>query len=277
MLRRFAFTTAVFFVLGLGVLAGPALADTVIGQTVTSGASCVPSGWVGFDVGAPVSYTVPAGGGTITSWSTQAGPDSGTQLALVVVRPLGGSQYKVVAISATETLTPSVINTFPVSISVQGGDVIGAWVVNDSYVCDVTSDPGDPLLFEFTTPTVGATLTTSLDPGVLMNISATLVLAGAAVPQVNNVFLCYSKFEQDGGAVFNVNEEDVLLKSGAFWTPDAVAGNVTGGDNIGAYHLACNPPSSLTSTGQLLDDGGNVIPASAMGIDSTDGLYPIFG
>jgi hypothetical protein len=32
-----------------------------------------------------------------------------------------------------------------------------------------------------------------------------------------------------------------------------------------------------TSTGQLIDDGGNVIPASAMGIDSTDGLYPIFG
>jgi len=277
MLRRSVLLLAVVCVVGLGVMAGPALAGTVLGQTVTSGDVCA-SGWVGFIPSGSVSYTVPAGGGTITSWSTLAGSTGGTQLAFVVGRPTGTpDQYKIIAISDTETLTPNVINTFPVSIAVQGGDVIGAWVVNDGWVCDYpTGNSADQLDYLFTTPTVGSTIDFDVSSEYLLNISATFNGGGVAIPQVNNVFLCYSRFEQDGGAVFNVNQEDALVKAG-YWVPDAVAGNVVGGDNIGAYHLVCNPPSGLSQTNQFLDDGGNVIAASLLGADSTDGLYPILG
>lgn len=275
MLRRFAASTAVVCVVGLGVGAGPALADTVLGQTVTSGNVC-SSGWVGFIPSGSVSYTVPTGGGTITSWSTQAGSASGTQLAFVVGRPTGTSdQYKIIAISATETLTPNVINTFPVSIAVQGGDVIGAWVVNDGWICDLTGNSADLLDFVYTTPTVGSTIDFSLTSGYLLDISATLSGgAGAWVPPPNHVFLCYSKFEQDGGAVFEVAQQDALVKQG-YWLPSAILGNVTGSDNIGAYHLVCNSPSGVAATGSVLDGGGVVVSASPAG--NADGYYPILG
>ena len=229
-----------------------------------------------------VTYTIPAGGGTITSWSTQTGADGG-QMALVVGHPTGTlDQYTIVAESAVETLTANSLNTFPVSIAVHAGDVIGYYLASGTPAEECafnTGNGGDSLDLGFGAPSaVGTVFGTPIqNAGFLLDLSVTLVPGGAAAPQVNNVFMCYSKFEQDGGAVFNVNQEDALLKTGGFWTPDAVAGNVAGGDNIGAYHLVCNPPTSLAPTSQLLDDGGDVIPASTMGVNSTDGLYPILG
>lgn len=277
MLRRFAFTTAVVCVFGLGVLAGPALADTTIGTTTGSFVGC-GGPFTAFEasVGTPgVSYTIPAGGWVISSWSTRTGAFVG-QMALVVGRPTGiANQYTIVAESSVETLTANALNTFPVSIGVQGGDVIGFYLAG-SDECALGGSGGDDLVYAGGEPAVGTTFNTSFSAGgVLLNLSATLAPAvGTAVPQVNNVFLCYSKFEQDGGAVFNVNEQAALLKSG-FWLPSAVAGNVAGGDNIGVYHLVCNPPTGLAAMSVSLDDGGDVLPNS-VAADGT-GYYPILG
>ncbi|MGH2934042.1 MAG: hypothetical protein ACRDL2_05935 [Gaiellaceae bacterium] len=278
-MRRFLGVTGFVCVLGFGVLAGPALADTTIGTTSGTLVGC--SGpFTAFQAAlatAGVTYTVPAGSWTITSWSTRTDGAAGQMMGLVVGRPTGtADQYTIVGESAVQTLTANTLNTFPVSITVQGGDVIGYYIPGSTDCAFSTGNGGDSLdLGTGGEPAVGSTFDTpDRNAGYILDLSVTLAPTGT-VEQVNHVFLCYSKFEQDGGASFDVDQQDALLKTG-YWTPDAVAGNVTGADNIGAYHLMCNPPSGVAQTSQLLDGGGNVIPASVVG-SATDGYYPILG
>jgi hypothetical protein len=70
------------------------------------------------------SYTVPASG-LITSWSTNAGGDSGQKLTFKVYRPAGAGVYRVVGHDGPQMLAPSTINTFQTAIQVQPGDVLG--------------------------------------------------------------------------------------------------------------------------------------------------------
>jgi PASTA domain len=70
------------------------------------------------------SYMVPEAG-VLTSWSTSAGPGAGQALTLKVYRPAGGTTYAVLAQDGPRSLTPSVLNTFPIDIPVQAGDVLG--------------------------------------------------------------------------------------------------------------------------------------------------------
>ncbi len=76
-------------------------------------------------VAAGPSYAVPAPGGVITSWSTSAGPGLGQKYEMKVYRQTGTGSYTVVAHDGPRPLTPSVLNTFPVSIPVQAGDIVG--------------------------------------------------------------------------------------------------------------------------------------------------------
>ena len=92
------------------------------------------------------SYVVPQAG-TLTSWSTAAGPGAGQAVSLKVYRPVSGTIYSVVGQDGPRALTPSVLDTFPIDIPVQAGDVIGlndgeAAIVNDA--CQFyTSSLGD--------------------------------------------------------------------------------------------------------------------------------------
>jgi PASTA domain len=70
------------------------------------------------------SYVVPQAG-VLTSWSTAAGPGIGQAVSLKVYRPLGGTIYSVIGQDGPRSLVPSVLNTFPIDIPVQAGDVIG--------------------------------------------------------------------------------------------------------------------------------------------------------
>jgi hypothetical protein len=83
-------------------------------------------------------------------------------------------------------------------------------------------------------------------------------LGGGAAPHVNHVFARYSKYEQDSGQVVDADTAQMLLDLGE-WLPDALPGNVPGGDNIGSYHLACNPPAGAQPTGLYLGDGGDTL------------------
>ena len=87
-------------------------------------------------------YAVPAGGGLLTSWSTFAGNPGGV-MSLMIFRPTAvAGTYSVVAESPVQTLTASVLNTFPASIALQGGDLIGFW--SDAAACGtVTGASGD--------------------------------------------------------------------------------------------------------------------------------------
>jgi hypothetical protein len=109
-------------------------------------------------------------------------------------------------------------------------------------------------------PTIGATLAggRAADKTVLsVTMTLTPLVAGAA-QKVNHAFLCYSKWEEDGGQVIEADMAQALLDLGR-WLPVALPGTIPGGDNIGGYHLACNPPPGAQPTGFYLGGGGDTL------------------
>ncbi len=184
-------------------LSGVASADVTLGSTTApSGAqsdSCFQSSASENEVVAQITddpstpYTVPSGGGEITSWSTATALDEvGSSLTLVIVHPDGGSKYTVVG-ADTETLPtplPAVATFRPGQpIIVNSGDVLGLYS-SDS---DALNAPicfwnggavplGDSLngLPDGSTPAPGQALVT--DPGTgpsgfgyMLDVSATVV------------------------------------------------------------------------------------------------------
>ena len=103
--------------------AGSALASTTVGENI--GGS--PCGSVTSFVVADTNYVVPAGGGTITSFSFASVPGDATDpIDFLVLRPAGGT-YTVVGETPTFTLAGTGLETFPANISVRAGDIIGFW------------------------------------------------------------------------------------------------------------------------------------------------------
>ncbi len=81
------------------------------------------------------SYTVPAGGGVITSWSHKAGSAAGRELGLKVWQRTGvATDFTAVGQSGLKVLTTSTVNTFAVRIPVQAGDVLGLRMGNPSSI-----------------------------------------------------------------------------------------------------------------------------------------------
>lgn len=243
------------------VWAGSALADAGIGQTTPTPVGCM-SDVAAFQTGVSSgqSFTVPSGTWVLTSWSTQASSETGPMQALVGEPTGNPNEYTVVGESATENLTANTLNTFSTSIVVQGGDVLGFWLGGLTSCVNSTGNGADTYVdvSEGSSPSVGSTTTYTAYTGEIMNISATLTpLSSAAIRPPNHMFVCYSKYEQDGGALFTNGAGAAQIAAGG-WAPVALSGNVTGGDNIGTYHLACNPPSGSTPTGAYLSDGGVV-------------------
>jgi RTX calcium-binding nonapeptide repeat (4 copies) len=122
--------------LSLTASASPAGAAVTVGQTGPVAATCAAGvDWAQVNVSSGNSYVVPslppASALTITSWSHQAFTGMGRKLKLKVYRPVAGLTYTVVAQEARD-LTESVLNTFPTSIAVQAGDVLGITTAADS-------------------------------------------------------------------------------------------------------------------------------------------------
>jgi hypothetical protein len=275
MLRRIALVTALLAAVTVFGTAAPALAATVIGQTaVTNGIGCGGATRIQTGVAsAGSSFAVPTGNWLLTGWSTLAG-SSGGQMAAVVTHPTGTpGQYTIVAVTPTETLTANTLNTFSASISVQAGDILGLWGSGSNCVLS-TGNGGDGEAFSSgSAPLAGSTLSLTAYSGYILDISATLTqVASAAVRQPDSVFLCYSKYERDGGAVFEAGQA-AELSAGGYWSPAAVAGVVEGGTNLGTYHLECNPSATLNPTAVYVGGGGDVV--SDPGSASTLGYYRI--
>lgn len=74
--------------------------------------------------GSVPSYTIPTAG-VLTSWSTNAAAGGGQTLGMKVFRPVAPGVFLVVGHSGPNLLSPSVLNTFPVHIPVQAGDILG--------------------------------------------------------------------------------------------------------------------------------------------------------
>jgi hypothetical protein len=122
-----------------------------------------------------------------------------------------------------------------------------------------------------------ATAATATSPCVAWTVGP--VAAAAAPVHTSAMYLCYSKFEHDGGMVVDANAAADALKAG-MWAPSAVKGNLPDGpgvENMGAYHLACNPDPSLKPTGNYVDNNGQVWDATYATSVGYVGVYPEVG
>jgi hypothetical protein len=141
----------------LGVAATPASARTQIGETFVPDISG-GSGITYLQVGSPSAQSTVPFAGTITSWSFQAAPLGPPTLVFKVARPAGGNDFTIVGEDGPRAMVAGALNTFPVSIPVQAGDVIGHYkTVGGPFLRTAASDyvvqhmVGDPALG--TTPT----------------------------------------------------------------------------------------------------------------------------
>jgi len=108
-------------------------------------------------------------------------------------------------------------------------------------------------------------------------ISGAAAAAAAPIPQVSNMYLCYSKWEQDGGMVVDAKDAAADMKSG-MWAPSAVKGNLPDGpglENVGAYHLSCNPDPALKATGGYVDNNGAAWDGGYAASTGFVGVYPV--
>jgi hypothetical protein len=125
-------------VASFALLAGTASAQVIVGQVApaTPTESFCSGSWDEFQLGVSsgASYTIPAPGGVLTSWSTNAGPGAGQILTMKVFRPVGAGTFSVVAHDGPRPLLPSALNTFPLStpIAVLPGDIVGIHLLTGS-------------------------------------------------------------------------------------------------------------------------------------------------
>jgi Ca2+-binding RTX toxin-like protein len=254
--RALALATATLATLAL---AAPAQADTTIGQTGgTVTCLAIPI------LRADTNYVVPAGGGTITSFSFQSvAANAGQQLDFLVLRPAGGSNYTVVGKTGVVTLAGDgaleVVATDPV-IPVQGGDILGFWHPGELAACfrDVASGGGQILSDADTNdPSVGDAVSLRQGTGTTaLNLSANLVTrrCQGQVPTIVGT---------DGSDTLRgTNGDDVIAAKGG---GDTVTG--LGGDD-----LVCGGSGNDKLRGQGGDDtlnggGGNDVHRGGGGTD----------
>jgi hypothetical protein len=133
-------------VVALALLPGVASAATVIGQTSSGGDTCAAGSTASFvqSQSASSAYSVPAGGGVITSWTHNAQGGAGQMAKLKVYRPHPGPNgFLVVGHSDPAPLSPG-ISVHPTRLPVQAGDVIGITNAGSASIrCTFTGGAGD--------------------------------------------------------------------------------------------------------------------------------------
>ncbi|HEY1456947.1 MAG TPA: hypothetical protein VGF15_00385 [Solirubrobacteraceae bacterium] len=89
-----------------------------------------------------LSYTVPAPGGVITSWSEAPAGRTGSERLLVARPTTTQGRYTVLALSPVETVSGTENQTFPVRIPVQAGDLLGLEPTTPGLFCTFSEDFG---------------------------------------------------------------------------------------------------------------------------------------
>jgi len=139
--------------LSLIASASPAAASVTIGQVAPPSPPATCFGDATFDWVQPTvpgnSYVVPVAG-TITSWSTSATAGAGQTFKMKVWRQVSGSTYMAVGHEGPRPLTGGVLNTFPASVPVKAGDVLGANNKRPPDSACVFSAPGEGPLASMT-------------------------------------------------------------------------------------------------------------------------------
>jgi hypothetical protein len=136
-MARWRWSTLVVALAVLSLPPASASASIILGQTGPSSFGDCSGGSayteLQFSTAGPPSYTVPAGGGVITSWSHQGGASEAGQLKLKMYRVVTSpTLYTVVGQSSFTSMTPNVLIGGITRIPVQAGDVLGYTRAADS-------------------------------------------------------------------------------------------------------------------------------------------------
>lgn len=165
-------------VVGLSLAPAGAATNTTIGQAAGDVICSFTPGSANYvQVTSPsVSYTVPAGGGLITSWSIDSGTHGGTK-QLELWRPLGGSNYMLVGTSPAQAIVANTgVSTYVLStpLAARAGDLLGMNATSDA-ACGAALAGSQSYFSDGATPPLGSTITIAGLPiqGTL-NIAATL-------------------------------------------------------------------------------------------------------
>ena len=177
-LKRLAVAASVA-ALSLAASASPAGASVKIGQIGNPGSVGQDTDLFQATVTSGISYVVP-GTGTITFWTTYGGASAGTQMTMKVFRKVADpARYQVVGHAGPRTVTPGGTdgNTFPASIPVKAGDVLGLHTVTTD-APSIFASPGDQFLFASGNLADGASGDFQTDPfGNRVNVEAVFVPA----------------------------------------------------------------------------------------------------
>jgi RTX calcium-binding nonapeptide repeat (4 copies) len=122
-------------------LPGAASGAITIGETFTPPIlDCAPNYTRLQSSSAEDAYVVPTAG-VITSWSFRADEDPPTT-RFKVGRSAGGDDFTIVGQSALVTPPANELSTYPASIAVEAGDVIGSYTQTGGGCADFSPDPG---------------------------------------------------------------------------------------------------------------------------------------
>jgi hypothetical protein len=157
----------------LAMASSASAAVTIGGTFPPSTFAC--SGGTLLQSGSPAGQYAAPFAGVLTSWSVQAGAGP-SQRKLKVARPAGGNSFTIVGESDLRTPTPNALNSYPVRIPVQPGDVIG-FFLSAIGECGVVPAPGYSYHESNGDPAPGTTSAFNGpldDPGIQLDVSATL-------------------------------------------------------------------------------------------------------
>jgi len=201
-----------------------------------------------------VSYAVPSGGTSITSWSVQAYSGDTGPVALEVWNP--APVYTLVGMSALQPLAAG-INTFDLTstpITVQAGDLIGLRVEGPLTCMQSTPNFADKIWFDF--QAIGITVL----PFVQLNVAATVdvtVTPPPPPPTPTSADQCkdggWQGLTDNNGTPFK-NQGDCVSfvatdGTNAAGAPPADATNAGNGPPADATNAGKRPPADATNAG----------------------------
>jgi len=85
------------------------------------------------------SYRVPAGPGVLTDWSARGFNGATGSLGLKVVNQTSAMHYQIAATDGPRSISPNVVNHFPIRIPVRGGELLALWVPTGFQPCAYTT------------------------------------------------------------------------------------------------------------------------------------------
>jgi hypothetical protein len=174
-------------VVGLILACGTALAQGVtLGQNSVGSTFCAGAQIFVQISSSGTSYAAPADG-VITSWSFSSPDDYANSQTMVVLRPLGGTSYSVVAVTAIQSVAEGLTGNFPVNIPVEAGDVIALYSSGSRCLAN-TGDTFGIAASIFSAPTIGQVVNAPAYNFIhgTLNLQATFTPgAPASVPAMN--------------------------------------------------------------------------------------------